>query len=62
MIDYLPAIMTLNLLAVIFYASYSLETSPIYKDKWKALIGTVTISLIGIPLIVVHMFNKGKTK
>lgn len=60
MFDFLPALITFNLVATIFYASYSLDTSPIYKDKWKTLLGTVIVSLFGILLIVFHMFKKEK--
>jgi hypothetical protein len=60
MFELLPAIITINLIVTIFYASYGLETSPIYKDKWKSLVGTVVVSLLGVPLIIYHMIKRIK--
>jgi hypothetical protein len=62
MFDYIPMIITTNLMAVLFYASFALETSPLYKDKLKALLGTIAISLLGIPIIIFHIVTKGKVK
>jgi len=57
MFDMLPAIITFNLIVTIFYASYGLETSPLYKDKWKALVGTTVVVLFGAPLVLYHIFK-----
>lgn len=62
MFDFLPALITLNLISTVFYSSYSLESSPIHKDKWKALIGTTVVALLGIFIVAYHAIKKGKVK
>jgi len=61
MFDFLPSLITFNLMITIFYSSYALENSPIHKDKWKALLGTIVVSLFGAVIILFHIF-KGKSK
>jgi len=60
MIENLAFFFTLNLLAATFYACYGMKTSPIYKDKIKALYYTTIVLFFGMPLILVHLFTKGK--
>jgi hypothetical protein len=62
MIDYLAFFFTLNLLVVTFYGCYSVPASMLYKDKLKSLYATLVIFLLGIPIVLIHLFKQGKTK
>jgi hypothetical protein len=62
MFDFLPALITTNLLVTVFYASYNMPTSPIYKNKWKSLLGVTMTALLGTLLVLIHIFKKDKAQ
>jgi hypothetical protein len=62
MLEYLPLLITLNVLTTVFYSSYTLQTSPFYKDELKSIFGVILVAFFGVLLIIFHAFNKDKFK
>jgi hypothetical protein len=60
MMELLPALITVNVLITVFYSSYALPQSPIYKDGLKSIFGTTLVAFFGAPLVLIHLFKKGK--
>lgn len=60
MFDFLPILITINLMASLFYATYNTPSGPAYRDKLKALLGTILLAFFGIGFIIVIEISKWK--